>query len=99
MSSMNPLQPAHNAYGFRHGDMLFGSPTSEVDLARVELSGMSAEFTEMQADGRPAEARVQFHVSLEDPSLCWLQWDWTEEQYVSFDPPAVGETVYVPGPF
>lgn len=100
MSSMNPLSPAHNAYGYRHGDMLFRSATSETEVGdRVDLTGMSTEVTALCDDGRPAEARVRFHVVLEDASLRWLQWDWMEGQYVPFDLPGVGETVHVAGPF
>jgi hypothetical protein len=98
--SMNLLNPVSPSYGYRHGDMLFRSPSSTTTLGqRVDLTGMSAEITALRDDGRPAVARVQFSVLLEDPSLRWLRWDWTEEQYVSFQPPAIGETVFVSGPF
>ena len=38
-------------------------------------------------------------VPLDDASLRWLQWDWEEEAYVPFIPPAISETVRVAGPF
>jgi hypothetical protein len=97
---MNPLHPVHAAYGYRHGDMLFRNATSHMDLGqRIDLTGMSAEVVALREDGRPAEARVQFAVSLEDPSLHWLQWDWKTERYVPFDPPAIGEMAHISGPF
>jgi hypothetical protein len=90
----------HSAYGYRYSDGFFGSGLNPMALGeRVDLTGMSAEVTALAKDGRPAEARVQFAVPLDDPSLQWLQWDWKKGTYVSFTPPAVGETTLVAGPF
>ena len=65
---------------------------------RIELTGMSAEVITLTDDGRPSEARIRFAKPLEDPSLAWSRWDWGTSAYVPFVPPAVGETVQVPGP-
>jgi len=90
----------HSAYGYRYSDGFFGSGLNSMALGeRVELTRMSAEVTALAKDGRPTEARVQFAVPLDDPSLQWLQWDWKKGSYVPFDPPTVGETVLVAGPF
>jgi len=59
---------------------------------------MSAEVIALTDDGRPSEARIRFAKPLEDPSLAWLQWDWGRSAYLPFVPPAVGETVQIPGP-
>jgi hypothetical protein len=100
VSRMNPLNPVHAAYGYRHGDLLFRSATSEIVTGQqVVLTGMRVEITALHDDGRPAEACVRFSVPLEDPSLRWLQWDWKGGRYVPFAIPAVGETVHVSGPF
>lgn len=91
---------AHSAYGYRYGDGLFRSEVSHMALGQqVELTGMVAEVTVLTDDGRPAEARMQFAVPLEDSSFMWLQWDWQKETYVPFVLPEVGETVRVSGPF
>jgi hypothetical protein len=91
---------AHPAYGYRYGDGLFRSDAYPVSLGqRVEVAGMSAEVIAVMDDGRAAAARIQFAAPLDDASLRWLQWDWEEEAYVPFVPPAVGETVRVAGPF
>ncbi len=58
---------------------------------RVELTGMTAEVTEMTADGRPAEASFHFSVPLEDPCLRWLY--WKKDRFAPFPLPGVGETV------
>jgi hypothetical protein len=62
---------------------------------RVELTGMTAEITELTGDGRPAEAAFTFAVPLEDASLQWLQYE--DGRFVPFSPPAVGETAVLPG--
>jgi hypothetical protein len=90
----------HPAYGYRYGDGLFRSEAHPMSLGqRVELTGMVTEVTALTDDGRPAEARMQFAMPLEDPSFIWLQWDWGKETFVPFEPPEVGESVHVPGPF
>jgi hypothetical protein len=58
---------------------------------RIELTGTTVEITAMTADGRPAEARFQFDVPLEDPSLYWMR--WKTDRFVPFTPPGIGERV------
>lgn len=62
---------------------------------RVELTGMSVEVTELTDRGLPGEAAFTFSVSLEDTSLRWLQ--YKEGKYAPFIPPAVGQSVELPG--
>lgn len=50
----------------------------------------------MTPDGRPFTVRFRFAVPLEDPSLRWLQ--WKDNRFIPFTPPAVGQTVTLPGP-
>jgi hypothetical protein len=61
----------------------------------IELTTATIEVTELTPDGRPAEATFRFRVPLEDPSLRWLR--VTRQGYVSSRPPAIGETVELPG--
>ncbi|MHC4641202.1 MAG: hypothetical protein ACYS32_06110 [Planctomycetota bacterium] len=62
---------------------------------KIELTGMTVEVTELTDNGRPAEAAFSFSVGLEDASLRWLQ--YKEGRYVPFHPPAVGQSVELPG--
>jgi hypothetical protein len=69
---------------------------------QVELSGMSVEVIDVDRAGQPVEIQFHFAVSLDDPSLSWLQWDWKKGgfgSYLAFRVPAVGEKAYIPGPF
>jgi hypothetical protein len=94
------LPLAHHAYGYQYSGGFLRSDACSVALGqRVELSGMSVEVTALTDDGQPLEARVQFAVPLEDTSLKWLWWNWEQNAYLPFEPPAVGETVEVAGPF
>jgi hypothetical protein len=90
----------HAAYGYQRGDEFFRSNDFPmVPGQRVELAGMQVEVTTLTEDGRPAEARIQFALPLNDPSLTWVRWDWESETYVPFSPPAIGETARIPGPW
>ncbi len=81
---------------FRPDDMPF--QTGE----RVELTGMSVEVIGVDEAGQPTQVRFHFDVSLDHPSLSWLQWDWKKGRfgsYSTFKVPAVGEKAYKEGPF
>lgn len=62
---------------------------------KIELTGMTVEVTELTGSGRPAEAAFSFNVGLEDASLRWLQYE--KGRYVPFHPPAVGQSIELPG--
>jgi hypothetical protein len=69
---------------------------------KTDLTGMSAEVISIDAGGQPTMVRFEFDVSLEDPSLNWLQWNWKKSgfgYYSRFEIPPVGETSYLDGPF
>jgi len=69
---------------------------------KIELSDMSAEVISVDSDGQPTTVRFDFDISLNDPSLCWLQWNWKRSgfgSYSTFEIPAIGETSYTTGPF
>jgi len=61
---------------------------------QVTLTGMTVTVTELTADNRPAEARFEFSVPLEDRSLLWIQ--WKDGAFRPFVPPAVGQTITLP---
>jgi hypothetical protein len=69
---------------------------------QVELTGMSVEIMNVDRAGQPTQVRFHFDVSLDHPSLSWLQWDWKKGRFGSYSPfkvPAVGEKAYIAGPF
>jgi hypothetical protein len=77
-------------------DKLFRSDQHRFSIGdRIELMGMTVEVTELTEKGLPAEAAFTFSVDLEDESLRWLQ--YKEGEYVPFIPPAVGQSVVLPG--
>jgi hypothetical protein len=64
---------------------------------KIDLTDMSAEVINIDADGQPTTVRFDFDVSLDDTSLCWLQWHWKKSgfgYYSRFEIPPVGETSY-----
>lgn len=65
---------------------------------RIDVGTLSIEIKHLGEDNQPMEVAFRFAVSLDDPSLRWVQWDW-HKGYIPFNVPAVGEVSYVPGPF
>lgn len=61
----------------------------------IRLPAATATVRELSASGEPAEVIFQFPVALEDPSLHWLCWQ--AGKLTEFRPPAVGQTVELPG--
>jgi hypothetical protein len=59
-----------------------------------QLTGLVARVTEVTDDGRPAAARFEFEVPLEDESLVWVSWDG--RGYAPLVLPRVGETIVLP---
>jgi len=69
---------------------------------KIELSDMSAEIISVDADGQPTTVRFDFDISLNDSSLCWLQWKWKKSgfgSYTKFKVPAIGKNSFTNGPF
>jgi hypothetical protein len=68
----------------------------------VWLSDMMIEVISVDANGQPTKVCFDFRVSLDDPSLRWLQWNWKKGgfgSYSKFKIPPVGETSLTAGPF
>jgi hypothetical protein len=68
----------------------------------VALSDMMTEVISVDANGQPTTVRFDFRVSLDDPSLRWLQWNWKKSgfgYYSIFEVPVVGKKVNLGGPF
>jgi hypothetical protein len=60
----------------------------------VEVTGMRVTVNELTEDGRPALARFEFDVPLENPSLRWIQWNGREVEPVILPP--VGQSITIP---
>jgi hypothetical protein len=60
---------------------------------RIELTDMVAEVQTLTPDHRPLKVRFTFSRTLENASLCFYQ--WKDKGYVSFDPPALGDSVQI----
>jgi hypothetical protein len=59
----------------------------------IRLTGTDIAVTAVTEDGWPTEATFSFDQNLDDPELRWLRWE--SGSFVSFRPPAVGETIVV----
>jgi len=66
---------------------------------RIELPRMSVDVLGVDNRGRPREVEFRFDVSLDDFSLIWLQWNWKTQDFSPFKVPAIGQSVYLAGPF
>ncbi len=65
---------------------------------KFELSGFTAEVIEVDKTGRPTKVIYQFDRPLDDASLVWLQWDWLEKRYHTFQMPRNRRRITIPGP-
>ena len=69
---------------------------------KIELADMTAEVISVNPNGQPTKVRFEFDISLDDPTLCWQQWNWKKSgfgSYSTFEIPPIGETSYTAGPF
>jgi hypothetical protein len=96
----DPVPAIHLVHFYSLFDRTFRGSAS---LARpgdlFATAGMSAEIVSVTDDGRPDEAELRFEVPLESPDLYWVVWDWSTDSYSTFEPPVVGQSVRVRGPF
>lgn len=85
-----------SSYIFHYLDRLFWDRSSPFHVGqRIRLAALTVEVTQIDAAGLPLEARFDFDVALDDPSLCWFV--GRRGRFIPFTPPAVGETVRIPG--
>ena len=90
----------HGVYYLEHINSLFHSAGHPMRIGdRLELTRMSIEITDVDDQGHPAEVLFTFAVSLDAPSLRWLQWDWKKHSFIPFNVPAVGQSCEIAGPF
>jgi hypothetical protein len=63
--------------------------------SRVSLSGFEVEVLQSTKEGWPEHVRFTFDKPLEDPKMAFYRWDALK--FVPFTPPALGESVVLPG--
>jgi hypothetical protein len=62
----------------------------------IGLGDVTVTLQSVTADGRPEAARFRFPLSLDHPTMRWLQWE--NGVYEPFQPPPVGGSVSLPPP-
>ncbi len=62
---------------------------------QITLSDVTIEITHVEADGVPDEAAFRFARSADDEAFLWRRWEGT--RLLEARPPAVGETIAIPG--
>jgi len=88
------------AFATQYGEFFFRSPKEPIPLGtQVQLTGVRIQVTALTQDGRPSQIQVTFDRPLEDASLHWMAWDWDRQSFIPFSLPAIGETVWIAGPF
>jgi len=60
---------------------------------RLELTGLAVEILRVE-DGRPADVAFRFDEPLESPRWRWLTWQ--RGSYRPFEPPPIGDSVWLP---
>jgi hypothetical protein len=101
--ALSPPPPIAWASFFRVLDRTFRgdapSPEGTARAGAIERVGpLEILLTDVGDDGSIREVRVRFEAPLEELDVAWRAWSWTEERFVAWAPPAVGETVLVEGP-
>ena len=91
--------PLHFAYLFSEFNTLFRGDNFAYKLNdKVTLPRLTIEVTAVDEKAMPIELSFTFASSLDDPALCWYQFDWYSRSYLSFVVPAIGEEKQIPGP-
>jgi len=62
------------------------------------LSDMEVQVRALDERCLPREITIRFNAPLDDPSLRWVEYDWSRFKYRVFNLPPVGQTYIIPGP-
>ena len=91
------------AYFYDHFNSLYRPEDLPFQVGgKIELGDMSAEITDIDSHGQPTQVLFRFAVSLDDPALCWQQWNWKKGglgSYSRFEVPSIGQESQTQGPF
>ena len=90
----------HFVYFYKHFNKGFRDERFPMHVGdKVVLPSLTIEVVDVDSNNLPTEVLFSFAVSLDDPSLRWLMWDWDEELYAPFLVPAIGQKSEIVGPF
>ena len=88
-------QPAFDLRYFQQSvEYLYRDATPMQVGDQIAYGGTTVEVLDITDDGRPLEVSFRFDVSLEHPTLVWLQWN--DGVYKPFQVPQVGESTVLP---
>jgi hypothetical protein len=90
--------PVHFAHFCRAFNDLFLGDQSFKKGDRFTLRNLMVEVLAVDGRGLPTEVAFHFDVSLNDPNLSWLQFNWRTFSYDQFEVPQIGQTVSILGP-
>ena len=91
----SPMHFSHLCIAFNN---LFLGDQSFKKGDEFALRNLKIEVLAVDDRGLPTEVAFHFDVSLNDPNLYWLQFNWSTFSYDRFDVPQIGQTISVPGP-
>ncbi|MHC4629756.1 MAG: hypothetical protein ACYS9C_00635 [Planctomycetota bacterium] len=98
--SCRQIHDFHFVYFYRTFNNGFRDDRSPMHAGdKVVLHPLTVEVVAVDSNDRPTEVLFSFVVSLADPSLRWLVWDWDKELYKPFIVPAIGQKSELVGPF
>jgi hypothetical protein len=92
--SCDDLGPIHPFYAASAASTAIGEPQCK----RCSLDGLTVEVLESAASGSASRVKFQFNTPLESAGFLWVQWDWPSGSFKPFQPPAIGQSVTLPGP-
>jgi hypothetical protein len=91
--------PLHFVYFYRYVGAVRGTGQPLCAGEQIKLPRMLVNVVEVDKEGFPVEVSFKFAVSLSDPSLRWLCWDWEKDCYKPLKVPAIGQRQIISGPF
>jgi len=97
--SYEEQDPLHLVYFYRYVGSVRGTGHPLRAGERFKLLDVLVEVVEVDDKGQPVEVSFKFVVSLDDPSLRWLQWDWKKDSYTPLEVPTIGQCQRISGPF
>lgn len=89
------LRPQTSFFGGIFSRLTYNRERPPAPGDTIRLPAATITVREVSAAGEPAEILVRFPVALEDPSLHWVCWQ--AGRLTGFRPPAIGETIELPG--
>ncbi|MHC4740986.1 MAG: hypothetical protein ACYS8Z_03690 [Planctomycetota bacterium] len=89
----------HFIFFLQEFNTIFRDPRNGFEVGdTVEAGRVAIEIKAVDGTGQPVAAEFRFDVSLDDPSLYWVMWQYhLKVHYVPFTVPPVGQSVEIAG--